>query len=257
MYLFVCTFSYQPTPASPPASPSAGASASASASACGSVDVFQYAVAIRVPRQLCEANSGQQITGLPDRNAVINALNIRDNKATRLYVSDNLVAARPQGEGTRAVHSERKLLMEKVGNTQQTPMERLIENHHDDCVVFYTYNSPCMDFCLNQKGDDNEDNKVKIKTERNEKNMRKGNPPVQVSPAVHKCITAPLQRLFSSHNGPKAFVFNEIYVKDASKPDRLKALLPLAQVMPLFHCPTGQACVSCGSTEDSLKTNHC
>lgn len=169
-------------------------------------------------------------------------------------MGDNLVAARPKGKGTKAVHSERMLLMERVGNTQQIPMEHLIRNHVDDCVVFYTYNSPCMDYCLNQAGDDNEDNRVKIKTERNNK---KGRNPVPVSPAVYKCIIAPLERLFKDHTGPRAFVFNEIYVKDNSKQDRLKALLPLAQVMPLYRCQKGHPCAFCGNTEDSLKINNC
>lgn len=247
---------YQPTPESPPASPNAGATASA----CSSVDVFQYAVSIRVAKKLCESNTGEQITGLPDRTDVMTALSIQGNNAVRVYMGDNLVAARPKGEGTNAVHSERMLLMERVENVQ--PMEHLIGNHHDDCVVFYTYNSPCMDYCLNQKRDDNEDNRVKIKTE---KNIQKGKHPVPVSPAVYKCIIAPLERLFKikdnldqdQDHGPRAFVFNKIYVKDESKEDRLKALLPLAQVVPLYRCQKGRACVFCGKTEDSLKANNC
>lgn len=218
--------------------------------------MFQYAVSIRVPRQFCETNTGEQIPDLPNRDVVMKVLSIQDNKQNRVYVGDTLVAARPHGDRTNAKHSERMLLLEKWENKEVTPMQHLIGNNHESCVVFYTYNSPCVDYCLNQDIDRDADKKVTAQQARNKKKEKQGKEVGPVPPAVHKCIIAPLQHVFSDHTGPRAFVFNQIYEKDMNKSDRLEKLQLLANVIPLYRCHTG-TCVSCGSTVDSLAKNNC
>ncbi|KAG5269590.1 hypothetical protein AALO_G00203750 [Alosa alosa] len=187
-------------------------------------EISQYAVAIRLPKEYCTSNTQQSITGLPDQATVHAELVTKKRTEYRLFVSENLIAARPfkrqEGNIFASEHSE-YLLLNKIWKDEKTPMTHLTSGHPDDCVVFYTYNSPCLRQCLNTDGEE-------------------------------KNIITPLQNLVNTHTGPLAFVFNKIFDQHKeSQGSQGKQLLSLAQAVPLYHCH-GNDCVYCGNTEDAI-----
>lgn len=216
---------------------------------CNTGSPVQYAVAIRISPTYCTTDNWQEIRDLPDGDAVREKLDNQD-KADRLYVeSVHLVAARPKGSGHSAKHSERLLLNNNISeHRQQTPMEHLMNNHIDDCVVFYTLNSPCMDDCLNKtRYDATRALSEKDKT----KNVN--------DLSLYKYIIPALQKRFEHHRGPAAFVFNTIYRGDQNKEvgQRQKAMMPLAEQVPLYRCQENQACIKCGDRNSHQLDSNC
>nr|XP_023666800.1 uncharacterized protein LOC111843428 [Paramormyrops kingsleyae] len=170
----------------------------------------QYVVAINVPAEQCGAsfNENNFLSG-EDTEKVKKDLS---DRKTRLYRGEQMVAARPKG----SIHSERALLI--CDSSQAvTPVENLLNRGEakNGCVVFYTYNSPCLDHCLNQ-------GKVNTK----------------------KCILDSLS-ILTSHPGPKAFVFSQVYRMDRDKAELLaSALKVVAERVPLYKCNTN-SCMKC------------
>ncbi|XP_063062032.1 uncharacterized protein LOC134454802 [Engraulis encrasicolus] len=200
---------------------------------------IQFAAAINVPSTFCERFQNNFLSGESDSNTVKEKL-----RTEYLYQGQKLIVATPQniGKGSGAVHSERKLLICDDNNRGGTPMKNLLARDKDGCAVFYTHNSPCLEFCLNQVKDDNEVNKERIKKQRNEKkdpdNQR------DVARAVQKCILNSLD-MMANHKGMKAFVFSEVYDLDLTERVKLEtALTKVAKKVPLFKC-NGDSCVQC------------
>ncbi|XP_076137723.1 uncharacterized protein LOC143121229 [Alosa pseudoharengus] len=208
-------------------------------------DGVQYAVAINVPADQCGATFSQNFLSQEDERTVKQELT-----AKNLYQGPQMVAATPKGgSSTSKIHSERALLMCTGFNQAVTPVQNLLNKDKGGCVVFYTYNSPCLEYCLNQAKDENERNREKIQTERAEKKGK----PVNVAPAVAKCILNSLSTL-SNHNGPKAFVFSQVYRNDINKPELAAALKKVAEQVPLYKCTTN-SCVKCLNNNDIV--NQC
>lgn len=205
-----------------------------------SSDGAQYAVFINVPAEQCRANYNlNNFLSSENRDTVRTDLN---DKKKRLYQGTQMVAARPKGSSSNSVHSERALLMCGVNNQAVTPVQNLLNKNNGGCVVFYTYNSPCLQYCLNQANDDNEENRERIQKEREDKKKRGK----IVSPAVKKCILNSLSVL-SNHSGPKAFVFSRVYrndMKNEDKDELTAALKEVAQKVPLYKCDTN-SCIKC------------
>lgn len=193
----------------------------------------QYAVAINVPASQCKAAIDQNFLSGEKAEDVK-----KDLKEKNLYQGQQLVAATPPTKGKKSskIHSERALLM--CGDTIQadTPVKNLLNKNKEGCVVFYTYNSPCLDYCLNQERDEQE---------ANSKNAQKAKGKT-VTPAVEKCILKSLS-ILSEHQGPKAFVFRQVYRIDKGdeKRDMLAAaLMKVANQVPLYKCDA-HSCVKC------------
>ncbi|XP_042564710.1 uncharacterized protein LOC122133180 [Clupea harengus] len=198
-------------------------------------DGVQYAVAINVPKEKCGPGFSEGgFLSVDSAKTVKEALENHN-----LYQGTQLVAATPKGEKTTAVHSERALLMCEASSDAVTPVQNLLNKDQNGCVVFYTYNSPCLDFCLNQAKDDNEQNRENKQNERNQKK----NIESTAAPAVKKCILKSLSVL-TNHVGPKAFVFSRVYRKDENKPTLKAALKVVAEQVPLYKCDAG-SCVKC------------
>ncbi|KAG5269578.1 hypothetical protein AALO_G00203610 [Alosa alosa] len=195
----------------------------------------QYAVAINVPADQCGDTFSQNFLSQDDSNTVKQELT-----ANHLYQGQHMVAATPKGvSSTSKIHSERALLMCAGFNQAVTPVQNLLNKDRGGCVVFYTYNSPCLEYCLNQTKDENERNRETKQRERAEKKGK----PVNVAPAVAKCILNSLSML-SNHNGPKAFVFSQVYRNDINNPELAAALKKVAEQVPLYKCTTN-SCVKC------------
>lgn len=194
-------------------------------------DGVQYAVAINVPATECGATFDQNSFLSQDNADTVK----KDLKANNLYQGQQLVAATPKGKSSSSkIHSERALLMCDGYNQAVTPVQNLLNKRKDGCVVFYTYNSPCLDYCLNQAKDENE---------RKREAAQRGRGKTDVAPAVEKCILNSLSML-SGHGGPKAFVFSQVYRNDKNKPDLAAALKKVAEQVPLYKCATN-TCVKC------------
>lgn len=187
-------------------------------------------MAINVPGTQCGATFDQN-NFLSQDDADTVKQNLQNNK---LYQGQQLVAAIPNGKRSSSkIHSERALLMCNGYNQAVTPVQNLLNKDKAGCVVFYTYNSPCLDYCLNQVKDEDARKKVEADRQRGK----------TVAPAVEKCILKSLSML-SGHAGPKAFVFSQVYRNDINKPELADALKKVAEQVPLYKCTTN-SCVKC------------
>ncbi|XP_073674174.1 uncharacterized protein [Garra rufa] len=107
----------------------------------------QYAIAISVPPDLCK-NEQSKIENVFSREEAQNVKNVITEGKTCVLCSPNVIATRPNGKTKE--HAEHILLF-PPGNS---PMDTLLKKtDQNNCVVFYTYNSPCVNKCI--KGADN------------------------------------------------------------------------------------------------------
>ncbi|XP_063070600.1 uncharacterized protein LOC134461636 [Engraulis encrasicolus] len=205
----------------------------------------QFAAMINVPEKYCTGLFDNNfLSGEQDSQTVKQQLNEKF-----VYEGRNLVLAIPKDAGKKAVHSERFLLMCEANDNAKTPAQKLMSKLEGGCAVFYTYNSPCMEFCLNEKRD--EESRQFVEAQKI-KNARKGDT-LEVPPAVEKCILNSLSVL-TNHQGLKAFVFTRVYDNDIKgntaqeiqeKKHLLAAALKLvAERVPLYKC-SGTSCVKC------------
>ncbi|XP_060759755.1 uncharacterized protein LOC132870186 [Neoarius graeffei] len=163
----------------------------------------QYAIAINVPKEQCAGYVDNNfLTKYPADN-VKNGMNSDD----RLYTADELIAARPKKKKKFNIHSESILL--RIPDSQgMVPMKRLLDRYSSGCVVFYTYNSPCVQTCTD--------------------------------PVGNYSILPALQQLFQNYNGPKAFVFTDIFRNDTQKPQFAEQLKLVDDRIPLYRCIKGK-----------------
>ncbi|KAL1261201.1 hypothetical protein QQF64_009028 [Cirrhinus molitorella] len=168
----------------------------------------QYAIAISVPRYLC-TNDQSQIEDVFSREE---AQSVKDyitqgQTCVRCSSSQNVIATRPNAKTKE--HAEHILLF-PTGNS---PMDTLLKNtDQNNCVVFYSYNSPCVTKCI--RGEDNI-----FPGLQNWKNVR--------------------------NEGMNVFVFEDLW-KDADKTiaDDFKRI---DQLVPLYRCASENAmeCQNC------------
>ena len=159
----------------------------------------QYAIAINVPSNQCaDYVDNNFLTKYPENN-VKNGMNSED----KLYTAAELIAARPKKKGKFNIHSESILL--RIPDKQGVvPMKHLLDKYSDGCVVFYTYNSPCVQTCTAPDG------------------------PHSILPAR--------KELFENYKGSKAFVFTDIFPYDKPKPELAEQLKLVDDRIPLYRC---------------------
>ena len=192
---------------------------------------LQYAVAINVPADQCRSGFTQDNFLSKDSAKTVK----EDLEHKHLYMGSQLVAATPKEPGqTNAVHSERALLMCEYSNDGVTPMQYLQNENKDGCVVFYTYNSPCLKLCLNEA----KDKEAKEAIEKKISLKRR-----KIPSLVQKCILGSLSVL-TDHVGPKAFVFSRVYIEDLESEALKAALKEVADKVPLYKCDAN-SCVKC------------
>ncbi|XP_067222055.1 uncharacterized protein [Chanodichthys erythropterus] len=94
----------------------------------------------------------------------------------------------------------------------RSPFKDLMNRKKDQCVVFYTLNSPCLNRCLNNNNNKN--------------------------------IIQSLDEL-NAYRGMKAFVYTSIYTYDQNSPGLRDGLQKIANRVPLYRCDRGN-CILCG-----------
>jgi len=171
----------------------------------------QYAIAIFVPQSQCtdEKSDIQTVFSKEDAENVKNILT-GGEKCVLCTPSQNVIAARPTPKPEE--HAEHFLLY-PVGNS---PMDKLLAKaDQNSCIVFYSYNSPCVTKCIQS-----EDNILPGLS--NWKNIRK--------------------------EAMNVFVFEKIWQKDTWRKDMEKDLLQINAEIPLYRCDindNGMQCQNC------------
>lgn len=148
----------------------------------------QYAAAFRVEKHKCQDSNydGQDLITQEVKDTL---------QRNEVYNSDNLIAAKADKNINR--HSEYRLknYLKKVWNKT------------NECVVYFTVNSPCLDKCISESG--------KFSIRGNLKNVEK-------------------------YEGIKAFAFKIVWKRDkiAEVTRRLKGIAP---ALPYYHCEANKA----------------
>ncbi|XP_016407667.1 uncharacterized protein LOC107739931 [Sinocyclocheilus rhinocerous] len=157
----------------------------------------QYAIAISVPQDLC-TNEQSHIENVFSREEAqyVKDLITEGRTCVLCSASQNVIATRPNVVTDE--HSEHILLFPR-GNS---PLDTLLKNtDQNNCVVFYSYNSPCVKKCI--KSADNIFPGLE-----NWENVRKG--------------------------GMNVFVFGKLW-KDAKK-EIANDFLMINKLVPLYRC---------------------
>ncbi|XP_058269881.1 uncharacterized protein LOC131368058 [Hemibagrus wyckioides] len=166
----------------------------------------QYALGINVPDKYCaQGASLNNFLSQDPENEVKN--NMKSSEC--IYIGNELVGATPKPFGNRGnnIHSEYLLLR----NSDPSPMQNLLNKQKEGCTVFYTKNSPCVKTCSTPNGN-------------------------------HSII--PALEMFTRHNGPKAFVFSQIWKYDVGKKEWEENILEIDTRIPVYHC-NNSGCVHC------------
>ncbi|XDV32786.1 hypothetical protein PO909_003509, partial [Leuciscus waleckii] len=118
------------------------------------------------------------------------------------------------------MHSE-FLLLNPPNNS---PMSKLLKKRKEDgCSVFYTFNSPCVNTCLNAIG-------------------------------RHNILDA-LEN-WKQHDGIKAFVFRNFWRYDTDK-DLQDDFKQIVAHVPLFRCESENECYACKGEGNTPIDEHC
>ncbi|KAG9268148.1 hypothetical protein AMEX_G17090 [Astyanax mexicanus] len=171
-------------------------------------NVRQYAVAINVPEDQCKINF------VPDKNNFLtkeesstNVINKIYDENVALYEGQELIAAGTLKKQKHTRHSESILM----NPPESSPMTNLLNKKKDGCVVFYTYNSPCVQTCIDING--------------------------------NYSILKMLER-WSKQGGLKAFVFKDIWKFDQKK-DLKENFKAITKYVPLYRCVSSETCYEC------------
>lgn len=154
----------------------------------------QYAVAFRVEKNKCLQDSD-----FPDQNLLNQVSQTLQNQNNPVYQSNNLIAAK--AIPNLQLHSEYRL-RNLLGNILNVP---------DQCVVYFTVNSPCLTKCLSE------------------------------GPYNIKASLTQLQ----NYVGIKALAFKKFWIVDEEGPGRqavINRLMAIAPNLPYYQCRQNIPC---------------
>uniref|UniRef100_A0A9J8CRJ7 Uncharacterized protein n=1 Tax=Cyprinus carpio carpio TaxID=630221 RepID=A0A9J8CRJ7_CYPCA len=169
----------------------------------------QYAVAINVPKDQCQQNfnpAQNNFLRISQENAM-NVKNAITDETNALYQGTELIAAGTRKKKKYNMHSE-SLLLNPADNS---PMTKLLNRRRDGCSVFYTFESPCVNTCLDENG----------------------------SHSILKALEN-----WKEHSGIKAFVFKNFWKYDTEKDPQTEFKQIVAHV-PLYRCESETQCYAC------------
>uniref|UniRef100_A0A673JJM4 Uncharacterized LOC107722259 n=1 Tax=Sinocyclocheilus rhinocerous TaxID=307959 RepID=A0A673JJM4_9TELE len=158
----------------------------------------QYAVAINVPKHQCQQNFNLAQNNFLTQENAMNVKNAITDETIALYQGAELIAAGTRKKKGYYMHSE-SLLLNPAANS---PMTKLLNKRKDGCSVFFTFESPCVNTCLDETG-------------------------------KHSILKA-LEN-WKEHSGIKAFVFKSFWKFDTEKDPQTKYKQIVAHV-PLYRC---------------------
>nr|XP_055053427.1 uncharacterized protein LOC129438633 [Misgurnus anguillicaudatus] len=160
----------------------------------------QYSIAILLSKEQCTDENFSIETVLSRANAEKVKKTITDGQIfTEL---PNVIAARPDPQNSKN-HSEYRLLYNNNNSFPDSPMDKLLKNAKENsCVIFYTYNSPCVKKCINGK-----------------KNILEG---LSNWKNKHEC-------------GINVFVYRKVWHKDINK-NFSKEFKKIDEKVPLYFC---------------------
>ncbi|XP_075194991.1 uncharacterized protein LOC142295784 isoform X2 [Anomaloglossus baeobatrachus] len=184
----------------------------------------QYAYFVKFNEDEC--NKGLQSQDIANALTVDVAAGIRATVMKReIYHGDRMVAACAIKQGKRYKHSEYRLLNIPAGSTESPISSLLKKDPAAGCVVFYSLNSPCVEFCTDPDGPYNIIDKL------NQVNL----PPYN----------------------SRAFAYTKVFDTDKERPraDVWKNWKALNAKMQLIRC-TGNNCIQCLDNSD-VKNEQC
>ncbi|XP_058600551.1 uncharacterized protein LOC131520377 [Onychostoma macrolepis] len=177
----------------------------------------QYALAINVPKDQCQQNFNQN--NFLTRENAVNVRNAITDDTNALYQGAELIAAGTRKKKRYNIHSE-SLLLNPAGNS---PTTKLLNKRKDGCSVLFSFNSPCVDTCLDATG-------------------------------KHNIIDA--LKNWTEHSGIKAFVFKDFWKFDTKKDLQTKFKQIVAHV-PLYRCVSETQCYACEGEGNTPINVHC
>ncbi|XP_065138283.1 uncharacterized protein [Paramisgurnus dabryanus] len=183
----------------------------------------QYAIAISLSKEQCtdETFSIKTVFSKEEAKIVKDTINC-DSQICELFTdSINVIAARPDLKNPND-HSEYRLLYNKNNGFPDSPMDKLLRNANENsCVVFYTFNSPCVERCI-------DGNKNILEGLSNWKNKQK--------------------------EGVNVFVFRNIWHIDL-KEDLTQKFQKIDNIVPLYRCHGAEQfnCIKCGDDNHQIQ----
>ncbi|KAI4882541.1 hypothetical protein NFI96_034473, partial [Prochilodus magdalenae] len=170
-------------------------------------DVRQFAVAINVPKEQCLKDFVPNNDNFLTKEVATNVKNKIYDRKIALYEGSELIAAGTLERKKYNRHSE-SILMNPA---ESSPMAKLLNNRKEGCVVFYTYNSPCIDTCIN---------------------------------ITSKYNILEMLKTWSKRTELKAFVYRNIWKfdKDKNLSDKFKVI---NDYVLLYRCVSAQECYKC------------
>ncbi|XP_058600548.1 uncharacterized protein LOC131520374 [Onychostoma macrolepis] len=198
----------------------------------------QYSVLIRVPYQHCTDRFS--LDSVFNTNEIKTAFNyFKTNRGRRLYEvtkdSVSLTATKPSLDPTSSSeeddHAEYILIYSRDDANTPSPLQKILDMINDDqCVVLYTYNSPCITKCIND-----EDDSI-LHGLSNWKNTQT--------------------------TGIKAFVFQKIWPKDSTglAEDQKEQFTKINDLVPLYRCVKNNnqmQCYKCGTAGSLMLLPDC
>lgn len=196
----------------------------------------QYAVLIRVPYQQCTDQSS--LDSVFNTNKVKNAFNdFKTSSNQRFYEviinSVSFTAAKPMYESTNSKENDHAeyILIYATGTRNKSPLQTILDMVNDDqCVVLYTYYSPCITKCINDPNYNILDGLSNWKNEQT--------------------------------TGIKAFVFQEIWHKDSTgvPQDQEEQFTKINNRVPLYRCAKynhQMQCFKCGNAGSETLHPNC
>ncbi|XP_022526185.2 uncharacterized protein LOC111192659 [Astyanax mexicanus] len=177
-------------------------------------DGGQFAVAINVPAEKCSAGVHPDQNFLPNDNAQNAKASM--NSPQRVYRGQELIGAKPKPiPNTISNYHSEYLLLILSDPPNQSPndplMQKLLNRDPNGCVIFYTFNSPCVRSC---------------------------------STPTNRYSIIPALDGIKNHKGAKAFVFGQVWKHDENKAQWEMNMKEINIKVPLYRCDNA-GCTRC------------
>ncbi len=172
-----------------------------------------------MPKNQCQQNFNPSQNNFLTQEDALNVKNAITDETNALYQGEELIAAGTRKMKRYNIHSE-SLLLNPAENSLMT---KLLNKEKYGCSVFYTFDSPCVESCLNET--------------RN-----------------HNIIEA--LRKWKEHSGIKAFVFMNIWKNDLKK-DLQTQFKKIVSHVPLYRCVSETQCYACKGEGNTPIDAHC